>query len=194
MPKAEKVVEVTDETEIEATPILDAFNAASDKEEDEIKMLMIKAGATFKNVTRLFNQYMVDTGQSMSKEAKTEILDGNLEDAELGTEEGFGAAVAVIVAKGTNVNDKSAAGMVRAWAKKAEVECYAKPAGSGNARNPFVGNFHAALVKNPMMEEQGLKDVISALDEKDQVNPQRWFNQHNAIRKVANKIAESLVA
>ena len=195
MPKQDKVVDIAEtETEVEATPILDAFNAATEagKEGDDVKMEMIKAGAAFKSVTNLFNKYMIDSGKAMSGDQKKELLDKSLDDAVLDTEEGFAAAVKVIVDKGTNVNDKSAAGMVRAWAKKAEVECYKAPASEGT-RNPFIPIFHKALVANPQMTEDELKGIIGGL-EKDEwkVNPTRWLTVHNNTRVLANTIYKNL--
>ena len=178
--------------------ILVAFTdaVAAEKSEDDIKMDMIGAGASFKNVTRLYNEYLVGAGLAMTKEAKAEVVTSAVDGLDLTEEEGFDAAVAAVVKGGTNITVASASGLVRAWAKKQDpaVECFAKPKGSGAIRNPFVVNFHAALIENPNMDEQGLKDVIAALDEKNQVNPTRWFNQHNAIRKMANAIATKLSA
>lgn len=175
----------------EDTAILDSFNTAidADKTEDDIKMSMVGAGATFKNVTRLYNDYLVQTGRAMTKESKSELVEKSAKDKDLADEKTFGKVVAKIVEAGTNVSEGSAASLVRAWAKKAEVECYAKPKGSGATRNPFVQNFHAALIANPAMDEDGLKKVIADLPEDNRVNPTRWFNQHNAIRKMVNQIA-----
>lgn len=177
----------------EINEILNAFSAAveADKSEDDIKMAMIGAGATFKNVTRLYNEYMVETGLAMTREAKAELVESTvtLKSTDLTTEDGFGKAVARIAEKGTNISEASAASLVRAYAKKNEMECYAKPKGSGAVRNPFVQNFHAALIANPNMDEDGLRAVIAELEPQQQVNPTRWFNQHNAIRKMVNQIA-----
>lgn len=171
---------------------LAAFTSGQEagQSEDDIKMGMIQAGATFKNVTRLFNQFMIDTGRAMSRDAKAELLDKILTEADLSTEEGFKKATAAIVKKGTNVTEGSAASLTRAWAKKAEVECYKAPASEGGTRNPFISIYHAALIENPNMDEAGLQAVIDGL-EKDEwkVNPQRWFNQQNTIRKMVNSIA-----
>lgn len=176
-----------------AQKILDAFNKAidADKSEDDIKMAMIGAGATFKNVTRLYNENLVATGRAMTKEDKATLVEESVtaKGADLTTEEGFGKVQAAIVKGGTNVSESSAAALIRAYAKKNELECYAKPKGSGAVRNPFVQNFHAALIENPHMDEDGLKAVIADLEPQQQVNPTRWFNQHNAIRKMVNKIA-----
>ena len=46
------------------------YGIENGKSEDEIKMAMVKEGATFKNVTRLFNQFAIDSGLIMKKEEK----------------------------------------------------------------------------------------------------------------------------
>lgn len=192
----EAVEEVTEEvSEVEENDLIfEAFNDAAGEEEDDVKLAMIGAGATFKNVTRLFNQYMIDSGQAMTKEAKSDVLDNILTGADLSTEEGLTDAIVSVTTEVTGASDKSAAGMVRQWAKKNDIEFYKKPkgTGSGATRNPFVINFHNALVENPNMTEDGLKDVIADLTPEQQVNPTRWFSQHNTIRKMANRIAEKL--
>lgn len=171
--------------------IREAFDAAvsGGSEDDAIKMEMIGAGATFKNVTRLFNQYMIDSGQAMSKEDKDQTLDDELAGLTLDTEDGFTEAVLAVTVAVTGATDKSAGALVRAWAKKNDVEFYKKPKGTGAIRNPFVTNFHAALIANPSMDKEGLQAVIDALPEENRINPQRWFTQHDAIRKMANAIA-----
>ena len=193
---AEVATEETVEDPNAAVQVAFTDAIAAEKSEDDVKMAMIGAGASFKNVTRLYNEYLVGAGLAMTKEAKTEVVESAVDGLDLTSEEGFDAAVAAVVEGGTNITVASASGLVRAWAKKQDpvIECFAKPKGSGAIRNPFVVNFHAALIENPNMDEQGLKDVIAALDEKNQVNPTRWFNQHNAIRKMANAIATKLSA
>ena len=149
---------------------------------------MKRSGATVKNVTRLFNQYMIDTGQAMSRDAKTELLDSNLTDVDLSTAEALAKAVGVIVKKGTSVTDASAAALIRAWAKKAEVACYKAPASEGT-RNPFIPMFHSELVKNPQMTEDELKGLIAGLEKEEwKVNPTRWITVHNNTRLLANTI------
>lgn len=183
----------TEEAKPDLSKVLGIFEVGMEKgmEEDDIKMKMIgaKSAANFKNVTRIFNQFMIDTGHAISREAKTEIVEAHVDGADLASEEGFNEAVSAIAKEATGVSEKSAASLIRSWAKKAEVECFSKPKGSGAIRNPFVTDFHAALIANPKMDEQGLKDVISSLEPQNQVNPNRWFNQHNAIRKMVNQIA-----
>ena len=188
---------MNDETEVvvDTTKILEIFEAGMEKgvSEDDIKMKMIsaKSVANFKNVTRFFNQFMIDTGRAISREDKAaHVVTACGDGSSLATEEGFGKAVANLAKAAKGVSETAAASLIRAWGKKNEVETFAKPAGAGGTRNPFVTNFHAALIANPKMTEDGLKKVISDLpDEKDRVNPTRWFNQHNAVRKVVNQVA-----
>ena len=189
------------ETEVtEAGPDLillaftDAKGGTDGVDEDDVKMAMIGAGATFKNVTRLFNEYMVVGGFAMTLETKRELVATSIDGLEISGEEGFSAAVDAIVENGTNVSAASAGALIRAHAKKNELEVYAKPAGEGGTRNPFVPNFHAALVENPTMGEDGLRAVIAELSEEHQVNPNRWFNQQNSIRKMVNAVAAKLAA
>jgi hypothetical protein len=128
--KMNEEVKQDEAQEEKSNPILDAFNdaVAGGKTEDDIKMAMIGVGATFKNVTRLYNQYMVDAGLSMSKAEKDEAVTKIVSKAKkLETEEGFNKTVAAIVEATKGVNEKSAAALIRAWAKSQEepVECWA---------------------------------------------------------------------
>lgn len=187
--------EGTEESEAEVA-IKDAFEAALDagKDEDDVKMDMIQSGATFKNVTRLYNKFMIDAGLAMSAADRKAVVDETLEGRDLSTEEGFDQAVAALVEAVTGSTERSAAALVRSFGKKEDVDVFTKPKGDGGTRNPFVRVFHDALIENPDMDEQGLKDIIASLEPDHQVNPTRWFNQHNNIRKTANAIASKLAA
>jgi len=185
-------VEQTEQVENVDLVIRTAFDEAVEesKDEDSVKMDMIGAGATFKNVTRLYNSYMIDAGLQMSKEEKDDIVSSTLEGADLDTEDGFNTAVESLVDSLTDATERSAASIIRAFGKKNKLEVYTKPKSSGgSARNPFVNLFHEALIENPQMTEDDLRELIGGLSEENQVNPNRWFNQHNNIRKTANAIA-----
>ena len=111
---------------------------AGDQSEDDVKMAMINAGASFKNVTRLYNQYMVDAGLVVSKEEKAEIVEKILSKAsKLDEEEGFKKVVTAIAEKASGVNEKSAAALIRAWAKAQDpvIETWKKPKGTGAGRS-----------------------------------------------------------
>jgi hypothetical protein len=210
MAKAKKVQEPTEDTqdvsaedqaaaEQEADTNADinaAFSEAlgAEKDEDAVKMDMIQAGATFKNVTRLYNAFMIDAGLAISSADRKTAVDTALDGQDLSTEESFDAAVVLVMDAVMGATERSASALVRAFGKKSELEVFAKPKAEGGNRNPFVSVFHAALVENPSMDEQGLKDVIAALEPQHQVNPNRWFSQHNNIRKTANAIAAKFAA
>lgn len=168
---------------------------AGDQSEDDIKMGMIQAGASFKNVTRLYNQYMVDAGLVVSKEEKTEIVDKILSKATgLETEDGFKKVVASIAAKASGVNEKSAAALVRSWAKTANgegedgIETWKKPKGEGAGRSGFKAKFYAALVANPQMTKDQCHEYLMTA-EGTSGNIQKRETVYQAIREMANTIA-----
>ena len=191
-----KKEEVEVETEEEAINPNDAIQAAftdaieAEKDEDEVKMAMIGEGATFKNVARLFNQFMIEAGLAISSADRKQLTDDALEGLTFDTEETFDAAVAALLEAIDNSTERSAAALVRSYAKRNEFEVYAKPKGESSTRNPFSNLFHAALIEDPTMTEDGLNAILDGLSPDHQVNPRRWFNQHNNIRKVVNSIAE----
>lgn len=180
--------EVEKEVEVEDT-IRPAFDdaVAADKTEDEVKMALIGAGATFKNVTRLYNQYMVDAGFAVSKEEKQEIVDKILTDKDLADEKVFTKAVAAIVAKAAGVTEKSAAALIRAFAKANELEVWKKPKGGGEGRSGFKSRFYDHLQANPSMTEE---DVSKYLQEAEgtSANIQKHESVYQSIRAMANAI------
>ena len=176
----------------------EAFDEAisAEKSEDDVKMAMITAGASFKNVTRLYNSYMVDAGFAVSKEEKTEITDKILAKAKgLDTEEGFGKVVALIVEKAAGVTAKSAAALIRSWAKGQDepVECYKKPKGTGEGRSGFKSKFYAALVANPAMTKDECHKYLQEA-EGTSANIQKRESVYQAIREMANTIATNKAA
>lgn len=185
MPKKEAVEEVS---EVEVDHIQIAFQKAvdQDKAEDDIKMSMIGAGATFKNVTRLYNTYMVDAGLAISKEDKDAIVNSALEGVDLSEEANFDEAVSTIADKAAGVNEKSAASLIRAWAKKNEVECFKKVSGGGG-RSGFAAKFYEALIANPKMTEDQATELMQGEDASD--NVRRHASHYQSIRKLCNAIA-----
>lgn len=192
-----EAIENTDEANMEDGPdlIREAFDAAQEagQSEDDVKLSLIQAGATFKNVTRLYNQYMIDSGLAMSKEDKAEALDSTLDGATLDTEEGFTEAVAQVVLEVTGATDKSAAAMVRAWAKKNEVEFYKRPKGTGASKSGFASEFYAFLKGNPTMSEDEAKAyILGEGDHKETSdNVKNHLSHYMGIYKLCNEIANS---
>ena len=191
----ESYVEEQEEQEVDINDIKDNIRLAFDEsvteelDEDSTKMAMIGAGATFKNVTRMYNEFMIDAGFAISKADRNQIVDDTLEGHDLEEESDFDNAVAALIESIQGANLRSASALVRAYAKRNEVPIFSKPKTEGGTRNPFVMLFHEKLVEDPKMTEQDLKDLISGLSPDHQTNPTRWFAQHNNIRKTANSIA-----
>ena len=185
--------------EVEVDEVRPAFDAAvaEGQDEDNIKMAMIQAGASFKAVTRMYNQYMVDAGFAVSKEEKAEIVTKILskKPEALATEDGFSKAIAAIIERAAGVTEKSAAALVRAWAKSQDpsVEVYAKPKSSGEARSGFKSRFYDALVLNPSMTKEQVTEYLSNAEGNSE-NIRRHESVYQAIRAMANAIVAKKAA
>lgn len=172
--------EVTEEVEAEVTTedaakaeaekeIQSAFDEAvsDDQSDDEIKMKMIAAGAKFKNVTRLFNQYMIDAGLAISKDDKDKMVDKVCENQKLDEENVFNGCVADLFKNITGATERSASAWIRAYAKKNEVECYKKPKGEGVGRSGFSSKFADYISTSVGRTEDQVKAFIMGTDENE---------------------------
>lgn len=167
-----------------------AFSAG--KEEDDIKLDMIGAGATFKNVTRLYNQFMVDGGHAVSKDEKDQILATTLSGADLSTEEGFNAKVTELMAALSGSTDKSAAALIRAYAKKNGLEVFKKAkGGTGEGKVGFAGKFYEWLIANPTSTVEQATAVIQGTDGNEETteNVKRHQSHYLAIHRLVNRVA-----
>lgn len=183
-----------EQEEEEDTAIKDSFDAgvANEGDEDDIKLAMIGAGATFKNVTRLYNQFMVDEGFALSKEDKTAYVNATLEGREFADEEGYDAAVEALVSEEKNVNERSAGGLLRAYAKKNELEVYKKPKSEGAGRSGFASEFYDWMVENHGATKA---DALAYINNKDNPkvsvnvirNETHYMNIWNTVHRVAVK-------
>ena len=176
------------------TLIRAAFDAAhaAGKEEDEIKLDMIGAGATFKNVTRLYNQFAVDSGLAVSKEEKDQILLTVLNGADLSDEVTFNAKVEELMARLSGSTDKSAAALIRAYAKKNGIEAFKKAkGGTGEAKTGFAAKFYDFLVANPECTVAEATAFIQGTDghEETTENVKRHQSHYLAIHRLVNRIA-----
>ena len=171
-----------------------AFDAAhaAGKEEDEIKLDMIGAGATFKNVTRLFNQFSVDAGLTVSKEEKDQILLDVLNGADLADEATFNAKVEELMSRLSGSTDKSAAALIRAYAKKNGIEAFKKAkGGTGEAKTGFAAKFYDFLVANPECTVAEATAFIQGTDghEETTENVKRHQSHYLAIHRLVNRVA-----
>jgi len=191
----ETMIDVTDTEEDnearEAAEIREAFDSAidnGDADEDDVKLEMITAGASFKNVTRLYNKFMEEAGLVLSKDQKGELAADAMGANDVSTEEGFDTAVAEIVEAGAGkITQRSAAGMVRARAKKEKVEFFKKPKKAVGNRTTFLSEFYDALLENPNMTEVEAHDFIV---EHGTANTLRWETAHQRVRILLNRLAD----
>ena len=177
--------------EVAIRAAFDAAHAAG-KEEDDIKLDMIGAGATFKNVTRLFNQFSVDAGLTVSKEEKDQIVLDVLNGADLADEATFNAKVEELMARLSGSTDKSAAALIRAYAKKNGIEAFKKAkGGTGEAKTGFAAKFYDFLVANPECTVAEATAFIQGTDgnEETSENVKRHQSHYLAIHRLVNRVA-----
>ena len=177
--------------EVAIRAAFDASHAAG-KEEDEIKLDMIGAGATFKNVTRLFNTFSVDAGLTVSKEEKDQILLDVLNGADLSDEATFNTKVEELMARLSGSTDKSAAALIRAYAKKNGIEAFKKAkGGTGEAKPGFAAKFYDFLVANPACTVAEATAFIQGTDghEETSENTKRHQSHYLAIHRLVNRVA-----
>jgi hypothetical protein len=173
--------------------ILDAFRAgvAAGESEDQIKLSMIQAGDTFKTVAKNYAQFLIDEGIVESKESKDEKIASILSGADLSTEEGFASAVAAIVAAVKGVDEKSAAGSIRWYARKNDIAYFTKPKAESTGRAGFAKRFYEALIANPEMSKHDAEAIIQGIDGNPESsdNVKKHASHYQSIRKLANAIA-----
>ena len=193
----EEVLEDGTEGEEEVDPndaIIEAFNVAIASEEaleeDDIKLSMIGAGATFKNVTRLYNQYMVLAGLAISKEDKVAHVAEALEGLEFEDEAGYDLAVVALMDEEKNINERSAGALLRAYAKKNTLEIYKKPKAEGTGRVGFASTYYDFLVANPYVVEAEAKAYI--MNPKNSENVRRHESHYMNLWKLTNRIMVTL--
>ena len=180
--------EATEEVNAIDVAIRASFDDNIDNDEETTKMAMLQAGCKIKSVSRLYNTFMVDSGQMASKEEKDTALDAALKDVDLSDEDTFNEAVTDLATSITGASEQSAATMVRAWAKRNEAECYAKPKGEGRSTG-FIAKFHTALIADPEMNEKACKDFVH---EHGTENTIRHITSYQKTRKLVNDIHASL--
>lgn len=185
----EAMNEEMDQLEVE---IQEAFETAiqSGKDEDNTKLAMIGAGATFKNVTRLYNKFMIDAGLAISKTDRDAAIAAIVGDpAMLIEEETFLDCVSQILEQVKGSTERSAGAMLRGYAKANGVELPKKAKSEGTRQSGFRFKFYAALRANPAMTEAEADafslDTANGASENDV----RQFSHYQAIRQLVNDVA-----
>ena len=198
MPRANKKVDdaevatedtsVKEAAEVEVNETDVAIRAAFDENvnseggEEATKMAMLQAGCKIKAVSRLYNTFMIDSGQMASKEEKDTALDAALVDLDLTDEDVFNEAVTSLATSITGASEQSAATMVRAWAKRNDAECFVKPKGAPRT-DSFTYKFNEAIIANPNMTEAECNDILKEGSGTD--SAKSYFQN---LRKLGNRI------
>ena len=181
--------EAAEEVNAVDVAIRTAFDDNVESDEETIKMSMLQAGCKIKAVSRLYNTFMIDSGQMASKEEKDTALDAALVDLDLTDEDVFNDAVENLATAITGASEQSAATLVRAWAKRHEVDCYVKPKGASRT-DSFVYKFNTELISKPQMTEAECKAFIIENGTQGTQNTEYYFQ---SLRKLANAIYKMYV-
>lgn len=187
MSEVEQEVEQEEEVDQTAEMIQSAFDDSVGGDEDDVKLAMIGAGATFKNVTRLFNEYMINAGLALSKEDKAAHVTQALEGKTFEDEDGFDEAIAALVDSDKGINERSAGGLLRAYAKKHDVEVYKKPKAEGAGRSGFASTYYDWLATDINVSEEDAKAYINNPENSE--NTRRHLSHYMNIWKLVNTIA-----
>jgi hypothetical protein len=191
----EAMNEEMDQLEVE---IQEAFETAiqSGKDEDNTKLAMIGAGATFKNVTRLYNKFMIDAGLAISKTDRDAAIAAIVGDpAMLIEEETFLDCVAQILEQVKGSTERSAGAMLRSYAKANGAECFKKTKEATGARSSgFRANVYELFIQNPDLTEAELdkfanEDAATSLASD---NDRKQLSHYHGLRKMVNAVAVAL--
>lgn len=178
-----------EEEQEEDTAVKDSFEEgiANDDDEDDIKLAMIGAGATFKNVTRLYNQFMIDEGLALSKEDKAKHVTEALTGKEFADEAGYDTAITALVSTEKGITERSAGGLLRAYAKKNDLDVYKKPKAEGTGKTGFSSVYYAWLVANVTSTKAEATAYI--MNKENSENTRRHESHYMNIWKLVHSIA-----
>lgn len=178
---------VVEETSVVDAAIKKAFVTAMNggKESDSIKIAMIGAGASFKNVNKLFNAFMIEDGHVVSKEEKDSILSELLDGLDLADSDTFESAI-VELSQRLQVSELSSVSSIRQWAKKNEIPFYKKAkAESKGERSSITNDIFNWISKNPSSTEEQL---VKFLKEVGTNNTLKHTSLYKGILGIANTI------
>jgi hypothetical protein len=147
---------------------------ASDSDE-EIKMEMIKKGATLKNVARIFNQLMIDEGYVKTKDEKNTILDEVLVGIDLTDCDLFNDSLDDLERK-LGVDRRSVSGSLRQWCKKNKVDFFKAQRTTGSGRHKITKNIYNWIVKNPFSNNDELDSYIKEIGTANTLNHAKHYH------------------
>src|SRR6056300_1788059 len=166
-----------------------AFLDSLEMGQDQAKLNMLEAGCPFKSVTRLYNQLSIRYGLINTPEERAKIVNDVCRNKNLKAKRSFDRAITTIQSRGSGINEKSAASLIRAWCRRNNQDYYVAPPRK-KTRNPFKQKFYQALLDNPMMTEKELKALIRSLPVRYRKNPTKELPRWNEMRSLVNQIVE----
>ena len=171
--------------------IKDAFEQAASKgmKPDEIKVEMLKAGAEFSGINKLYNDLMVESGRMSDPKEKAKVVEEACESNDVSTKEGFEAAVEQILNELEGITQRSAEASVRGYCRKNEVECYKKPKTSkaGPGRTGFRKKFIDWLKLHPDATDEEINELLVTYGTKNVARHYSSFMELvNLVRDVHN--------
>jgi len=175
-----------------------AFDAAikAGKGADEVKVEMIKAGCQFKDTGKFYKEWAIESGIMVDAKERAIKVDEILSDVDgVDTEDGFSDAMDALMDGIAGTSDRQAGGLIRAWAKKNEVEVYKKPKSTGGGqRSGFVHEFHDMLRENPQMTEEEATAIINGTDghKETSENVKRYAKMYQNTRALVNDVANGV--
>lgn len=175
--------------------IRSAFDSAvaAGKSADEVKVEMIKAGCQFKDAVKLYKEWGTETGIVVNTKERAEKAAEILSGFEaFDTNESRDEAINALI-DGLSVEAKSAGALLRAYAKKNEMEVAKKTrgAGGGAGRSGFASKFYVFLEANPSATEAEAAAFINGEGDHEETsaNVQKHASHYQAIRALVNKVA-----
>ena len=154
---------------------------------DEIKMEMVKAGATFGNVVRKYNAMMISQGYVKSKEEEDCIVNDILSSVDPSTADGYEESIDTLISE-FGIKEKKALSMIREWCKKKNMKFYEKPKGLGASSATMA--IYGWIEQNITSKESEFIDFIKESGTEGNVKNQ---NAYIAVFRLCKRVYEKKV-
>ena len=168
----------------------------SGESHDNIKMLLLKAGAKFSEVNSLFNKLMIEKGMRLSHSDKANVVKSSCSGKDLTIESDYNLAVDSIVEK-AQVSITSAVGSIRGYAKTNGIE-YFKTAKVRQGQSGFSSKFYKVLVATPDMGMGAVDEYINTQPDRNEgseisKNVIKHASMYRGIAKLVNDVYSNAV-
>ena len=130
-------------------PVEEAFDESFEAGlfEDEIKMEMIKAGCSFKQIANVYNRLMVERGHIMDDKDKRDLVDASCKGKALGNEAVFAAVSSKLMSAIPNCTERSAGSLIRGYARRNGIKAWVAPEPERNGRQGFGRDYREYILE-----------------------------------------------